>query len=207
MRSPVWSVFSPAVQNDAYWGRWFLGRDENTMSEQSSAFRFDPTRVGRLLSVYQEPEPSDDGAEAEDEKAGLLRDCLSEALPLREEVADVLPVMLRRMVKQLPRLRGQTLHALLTDPRSRLDDLERAKSEAKKAIADAQTNAEYEVAGVLYYAAIACALLYHGRKMTRHSHEQLADAFRVLKSKEWISGELRELFTRAGARCAGNTTP
>ena len=167
------------------------------MAAQPSIYSLDSAKIGRLLNLYQQSDEDDSGTDSDNAKASLLRDCLSDVPALSSDVVGQLPVMLRHMVKQLPRIEGRSLGQFLTDPDSGLEDFKRAKDEAKKVISAAQTDVAYEVAGVQYYAAIAGAVLYHNERITRHSHEQLRTSFRSLQDRRWIPAELRELFTRA----------
>jgi hypothetical protein len=54
-----------------------------------------------------------------------------------------------------------------------------------------------EVATVLYYAAIAAALLRHGQRISRVSDATLREGTDWVLEQEWVAGPLRGLFVDA----------
>ena len=63
------------------------------------------------------------------------------------------------------------------------------------------TEADQATATVVYYAAIASALLFHQRRITEHTYDKLEKAYGDLEQKDWIPSELKELFRKAKAAC------
>jgi|GEM_PF-1724433 len=61
---------------------------------------------------------------------------------------------------------------------------------------------EYSVATVMYYCAIASALVYHKQSISSLSNAELSEAFRQFNEEGWISREVKRLFTKAISVCS-----
>jgi hypothetical protein len=90
---------------------------------------------------------------------------------------------------------------LLLTPSTDLTVLETLKNYAKELARSGGPEAKQTAATVIYYAAIASALVFHSHKITRHSYEKLHRAYTELEQKPWIPSELMGLFGRALALC------
>jgi len=163
-----------------------------------------PNKLGRLLKLYSETEEDTNSSIPEQQKTLLLTNFLSGAMPLESDVIRELPILMQEMYGDNPRLEGISLHELILDPKTALNDLDAAKELAKKKVNNAQSQAEKEVAGVVYYAAIAAAIAFHGEKITQHPYGQLRKSFESLSSKKWILLELIDLFKTAINSCSEN---
>ena len=175
------------------------------VSVQPETPQFDFEQLSRLVNLYCQHDKEED-AEVNGtalERTRLLRDLLSEVLPLSPSVIEALPVILQRLHREMPRLQGRSLLALLQDPGTPLRHLRAIKEYAKEKTVAAETEAQYEAAGVVYYGAMAAALLSHDRRISRHSLRQLQESFVALNTKEWIVSELRLLFERAAEHRPG----
>jgi len=76
---------------------------------------------------------------------------------------------------------------------------------ALKALAAAPASPEQHSSAIaVYYAAIASALVFHGRKVTRNPWPHLDASFARLADEPWIGGELADLFARASRLCRHN---
>lgn len=96
---------------------------------------------------------------------------------------------------------GRALSQLLMNPQTDLAMVRTLKDYAKAlSLSDAQ-GPEHTAAIAVYYAAIASALVFHGRKITRHSYETLRGAFSQLAEKNWLPREMKELFRRGREAC------
>ena len=167
------------------------------MNDPSITSDLNPEKLGRLLKLYSDIEDKTETTSPDQQRTLMLRNFLEDALPLSSEVLQELPALMREMYTETPRLEGRTLYKLLLEPKTTLNDLEAAKELAKKKVKSTQDKAEKEVAGVVYYAAIAAAAAFHGEKITQHSDQQLRESFESLLSKEWIVDELANLFRLA----------
>ena len=174
------------------------------MAKDTRVSKVNLTRLRRLLQEGEEDQARIDPAE---ERSWALSDCLADALPFdADELAEVHPNV-RRLLEGLPRLKGEALGDLVFNPASSIADLEAAKDYAKQAGTTAHNEYASEAARVVYYAAIAAALVFHEKKISQYSHAQLQAYFASLIEKEWIVVELRELFTKAQNVCARKGRP
>lgn len=172
------------------------------MNSSSDTERFSVDQLSRLLNLYHDCDQAETDADGADlEKMHLLRDLLSDVLPLSPEVLETLPGILQRLHREMPRMEGQSLFALLTDPDTSVKDLRAIKEYAKARTAAAKTEAQYEAAGAVYYGAIAAALVFHDERLTRSSYQQLRESFSLLNTKAWIAPELQRLFEQAQEHC------
>jgi hypothetical protein len=167
------------------------------MTEQSSTFGLAPKKLGRLLALYAEggEEPTPVGPD--DQKARLLKDLMSDVPPLCADVLRTLPQLLRQMYEDIPRLEGQSLSDLIQDPKTPLDDLKAIRDLAYTQSTEAKARLEHEAAGVVYYAAIAAAMVYHHQNIAKVPCGQLAEHFATLAGYKWTPAELRHLLEQA----------
>lgn len=93
---------------------------------------------------------------------------------------------------------------LLVDRESDPAVLQALKNHAKMLARVATAESERDAATVLYYAAIANALVYHQQKITGHPYRTLADGFAKLAQEPWIPTVLRDLLSRARDLCRGS---
>lgn len=149
--------------------------------EDKSTSELNPRKLAQLLSLAS----SDEGD-------------LTPA-PLAEE--DFLHLLLTRAVHGasdgvgLPPSAGQ----LLGDPAAKLQAIEKINREAKHLAATSAIDAQRSAATAVYYAAIAHALVYHQKQISKISGAQLIQALADLESRPWISPALRSLYAQARA--------
>jgi hypothetical protein len=87
--------------------------------------------------------------------------------------------------------------SLLTDARVSLSQLRKAKSVYKTMRLVGETAADRRVGARLYAAAIAAALVRHGRRISRQSDATLRRAFREVMDDESVPQTLREMAGKA----------
>jgi len=83
--------------------------------------------------------------------------------------------------------------------------IEALKDYGKELIRRSVTEAKEAAATLIYYAAIANALMSHQDKITQHSYEKLKEAYAELERRQWIPFDLKGLFRRAKAPCQQRT--
>lgn len=155
----------------------------------------------RLLRLGLDSEDTAGAIGAEDRKAHLLFDVLATPLPVDPALIDSLPAILKPLCRQLKSVAGEPLGKLLQDPQVGLSVLERIKEYAKELGGSTKSQVERDVALVIYYAAIAGALLHHDKRITQYSYADLKDSFEALSKQTWIPQDLTEMFTRAFEHC------
>ncbi|MCU0916715.1 MAG: hypothetical protein MUC88_19465 [Planctomycetes bacterium] len=170
------------------------------MKDESISAGLTSDQLARLWSIGADGDQEHDAADADQTRRDLLLDHLARSLPPDQALLELLPEMLGRLSQQLRLFSGESLHALLADPRVDVWVLERIKDHAKELGTAAQNEMEREVALALYFAAIAAALLHHRAKISQHPEPQLEESFRTLSRRPWIPADLRQLFTAAAAR-------
>jgi len=75
--------------------------------------------------------------------------------------------------------------------------LEQVRGFAKGAMAQTDCGLPYEVAAVIYYGAIAAALLRHGTRITQLDDVSLQRGIQWALGQPWIDADLRGLFEQA----------
>lgn len=111
------------------------------------------------------------------------------------------PSVLKQPCHGLSDVAGQALGQLLMNPHTDLAIVRALKDYAKALSRCGAQGPEHTAAIVVYYAAIASALVFHGKKITRHSYETLRGAFSQLVEKNWLPREVKELFRRSREAC------
>jgi hypothetical protein len=159
----------------------------------------DPKRLARLMSIGSEAQVNP--ALSEDDRiADLLMERLGGNLPCDEIEGLGGTGILSRMPTDLLPMAGRSLGDVLLDPATSLTALQAIKDAWKLAAAEKTAVWRHAVAIALYYAAIASALRFHGRKITRHADDALAESFAELSRKPWMAPELAGHLEAAAAR-------
>jgi hypothetical protein len=172
------------------------------MAKRSTTFGLTATKISRLLALSQEPESAAPSRKADQEKAQRLTDFLTHVPALTGDTLNALPTLLQQMCRKMPRLEGESFGTRLFADNTPLDQLEEIKSLAKGQVSDIQDEARAETAGIVYYAAIAAALVHHQEKITAFSYDELKDLLARFEAMTWLPAELTELFQQAQAVCS-----
>ena len=170
------------------------------MKKKTTTFGISSERLARLLGIGLALDEQEQGTH-EQPKAELLRARLAGTLPLAPDVVDALPAIFGRLSKELIPLSGKTLDEVLRDPDVSLDVIQTVKDYAKDLASRAGSEADHAASIAIYYAAIASAVLFHGKKITRHSFESLAESFETLGHKSWIPSDILRHFSKARKLC------
>ena len=75
------------------------------------------------------------------------------------------------------------------------------KDYGKKLSRSSKSEAEHVTANTIYYAAIAGALFFHKKRITKFSYKDLGHSFSLIGKQKWIPEDLRELFKKASKYC------
>jgi len=156
-----------------------------------------PEQLARLLGLAAESEEAPKRAGTSRTPAKLLRELLASERLLDPQTPDSLPAVLNRPCNEVLAARGRTMNDLLLDSETDLTVVQTLKDYGKEFARRRGSKAKQAAATVIYYGAIASALVFHGKKISQHSHQKLHDAYTQLEQKPWIPSELKDLFRRA----------
>jgi len=169
------------------------------MTEEREKIELSAEQKTELLNVGLEAAAEDQ--EASEHKGDLLYDILNHPLPLDGPAVNILPAPLRGLSRRVRSIAGAPLIERLTCSDTSISTIEAVKEHAKRSGKSVESEDRAEVLLSVYYAAIASGLVFHGRKITDHSYEHLAEAFTALTEKDWMADDLTELLTKAQKHC------
>ena len=169
--------------------------------KKETTYGLTPRRLARLLSLGLRKSRGRKGARQDQTPAVALRERLSRKLVLDPTVSDSLPAVLNRPCHELFPAADRTMSDLLTDSRTDPAVIRAIKDYAGELARRSGPEAKQAAAIVIYYAAIAAALVFHNQSITDHSYEKLHDAYGKLEQEPWIPSELKDLFRKAHALC------
>jgi hypothetical protein len=161
-------------------------------------------RLDQLAAVFSlgvdDPDPA--GTGGDDESVGnQLWAQLSCPLPTDSLLFESLIMMMGRLGCDVRSLAGRSRQEVLLCRHTDVGLLQAIKDCSKTLSASLDSKTEATLAVTIYYAALASALAYHGRKISRYSYETLERSFATFAGKRWVCPELADLFLRAGGIC------
>jgi len=130
-----------------------------------------------------------------------LEGLLAEARPRHACLGQSLPACIDRMDAPGPAEAGETLAQLFAAERADIYLIRTIKEEFKRRAAAEPDPVRRDALVVVYYAAIAQALVGHGLRLTRRSHGEMHQSLSLLLEKTWIDAALKELFQKACRLC------
>jgi hypothetical protein len=144
-----------------------------------------------------------DGTEnnQEQSKAELLRDRLAQKFPLDQIIAQILPKTLVQVCDEIQPFAGNSYGILINDPGTDISILKRIKDNTKNQAQHTDGPVAYDVSTAVYYAAIASALVYHGKRITSFSYDHLLGKYVALLKHPWLTSDFRRLFQEAERIC------
>ena len=171
------------------------------MEDKSQDIELSQNQKSRLLSLGLGSKPRDLRIDAGEQKMDMLYDVLTSTLPAEPAVVDSLPDVIRDISSGLRSLAGRPIGDLLQDQTTDITTTIKIKQYAKDSGVSTGSESKREVFLVVYYAAIASALVYKHEKITLHSCKDLEQFFLSFVKKPWVLGEIRDLLDRAQTRC------
>ena len=141
-------------------------------------------------------ELSDSGTIAE-----MLHNQLVTSVSRNSSLLDALLVIIGKMGYGMESLAGKSLNNLLFRSDTDIALLKAVKTYSKKLSTTVDAGAEHVVGVTLYYAAIASAIVNHSRKISSSSYKTLERSFIDLVDEDWLTTELKELFSKARDIC------
>ena len=169
--------------------------------EEKTTYGLSPERLARLLALGVEGKEAEEKVRAVRTPGEALQEMLSSKLPFDAAHPESIPAVLKRTCDELLPFSSQTLQDLLLDSETGLPAIKRLKDYGKELVRITKAEAQQTAATVIYYAAIASALVFHQSKITGHSYGKLEEAYGDLEQRRWIPSDLKRLFRRAKAAC------
>jgi hypothetical protein len=169
--------------------------------KDETTYGLSPERLARLLAIGLQSADDLNNLSTGRGPGEILMEMLTLELPLGPAVPDSLPAVLNRPCDEMLGVARQTLRDLLLDSKTDLAVIKTLKDYGKKLVRRGGPEAKQAAATVIYYAAIASALVFHAHKITQHSCQTLREAYAELEQKPWVPPELKDLFRRAKAAC------
>jgi hypothetical protein len=159
-----------------------------------------PKKVALLLKI--EPDAAEAGLISQETvKAELLRDRLANHLPAEGLARRQLLNCLEDLQQILISSAGQSIERYLLAGDTPIETLRKIKEYGAALSRSAQSEAEQETANVIYYGAIASAVIFQGKRITQFKLQDLAKAFDALSIMPWLPPSLAGHFRQAMDSC------
>jgi len=171
------------------------------MPDESSTFGLNREKLGKLWKIGEDILKDEKETDSETIKAELLQSQLAESLPLDVGIHHLLPNIFSVVCEKLKPFTGCSFKDLLIDPETDPLILETIKDFHKKQAESAPSELGQEIAAIIYYTAIASALVHHDIRITKFSYKELRRSFGELRQTVWLLPDLRDLFNRAYNQC------
>ena len=174
------------------------------MEEKSLPPDLNKRQLARIWQIGSRLNEEGIGLDEDEAKAEQLREYLAAGLRFDAETVQVLPKGLRRLCERMRPFTGISISDLLLDEQTDIETLALIKEQSKKQNRLVSTDVEHAAATILYYAAIAHALVYHHQKITTLTFQTLQSSYEAFGTERWLPEDLRKLFVKAREVC---TTP
>ena len=171
------------------------------MEKEETTYGLSPKHLARLLAIGLEKNDGENKLGDTRTPAEELDEILSRKLSLDPATPDSIPVILNRPCGELLPAAGRSMGDVLLDPSTDLAIIRTLKDCGKQLVRLSDTKSKQAAATVIYYAAIASALVFHRQKISRHSYEKLNEAYARLHEKPWIGPKLKHLLKKAEEIC------
>ena len=161
-------------------------------------------RLGQLADLFAVAVRNQESPEAECPEESLtqmLHDELAEVMPGSSLLFPAVSEISTSRQSDAALLVGQSLQQLFFGTEAAISQLQLVKETAKHLTGTLVSEAQRAIANTIYHSAIACCLTLHNKKITKHSYEKLDESFALLIEKDWMTGELIELFSDARLVC------
>jgi hypothetical protein len=159
-----------------------------------------PGKVARLLRIGPGPAEAEP-IPPETIKAELLRDRLANRLPAEGLARRRLLARLDDLREEILSSTDQSIEQCLFASDTPIETLTRIKDYGAVLSRSAQCEAEQETANVIYYGAIAAALIFQARRITDFKLADLERAFATLSGVSWLPANLAGHFRQAMDCC------
>lgn len=136
------------------------------MAKETTTFSLSSKKLVHLMKIAEETEPIQEKVDQQCVKAELLHDYLAQTLEVYRYAGEELPAKQSQLRNTINVLSSEPIGKLLQDPETEIDLIRMIKDYSSSFSKRAKSKREHQVANTIYYAAIAHALLFHGRRIT-----------------------------------------
>lgn len=164
---------------------------------RDTTFGLHPAQMARVLAIGADVQAAS-GPQRMGDPGQTLRHLLDGQLCLNGPLADALGRILDE--------RNCTTEELLLDPETDAGTIETIKEYGKGLTLCSGDGAVCAAGTALYYAALASALVFHDRKISKHTYRRISAGLAALSRRTWIPTELTDLYDRAREACRGKDT-
>lgn len=171
------------------------------MSDPLKTFGLSPEKMAELLRMGTDEQNGAEPISDDQQKAELLVDRLAEPLPLSPSVMKLLPDISSLLTGVVGGCGSEPIGNLLKNSDVEISVLRKIKNYNNDLSKCAEAKIDRDIAVVLYYAAIASALVFYNKRISGLSYKDLDKSFSSLIGKSWIKTELVRLFTKAREIC------
>jgi len=175
------------------------------MAKKSTTFGLSSKKLVNLLKIAEETGLDQKKVDQQRAKTELLYDYLAHTPEVYRYAGEELPTKQSQLRNTINVLSGEPIGKLLQDPDTEISLIRMIKDYSSKLSKRAKSKTEHQVANTIYYAAIAHALLFHGRRITRYTYENLEKSFSKLAKEKWIPQNITDLFGKATEICRQKT--
>jgi hypothetical protein len=171
------------------------------MAKETTTFGLSSKKLVNLLKIAEETGRPQEKVDQNQKKTELLQDYLAQTLEAYKHAGDEIPAEPSQLRNTINILSSEPIGKLLQDPETDIDIIRIIKDYSSKFSKRAKSKAEHQIANTIYYAAIAHALLFHSRRITRYTYESLSKSFAKLTKENWIPNNISNIFVQATKVC------
>lgn len=154
----------------------------------------DKGTLQKLLNVCYDPDVPVRASNPDQERLEALEDLLASAFQYDSIERKTIPTHIDTLCSMSGLDQEITVRSLLFCPDAALDMLIQLQKYCKELTQTSQSVVDKEVASLVYYATITCALVYYKEKTTGLSEQALKHAYLALVDTEWLPRDFCELF-------------
>jgi hypothetical protein len=171
------------------------------MDRHLTASGLSPDKLAQLWNIGSETDRAEPEVDQDSKKTELLRDLLAGTLPAQLDKGKARSTEKTHLQSVVSSIADKPIERLIQNSGTDVALLRRVKDHGKRLSDNAESKAQYHVANTVYYAAIASALVFHDKRITKFSYKDLGKYFRRLDKEKWIPEALRGLLSRAAEYC------
>jgi len=168
--------------------------------QTDSVHRLAAKKLAHLLGMVIEDDGEADDVMVHDRAAKLLEQWLSAPFAPSSDAIPICRILSSERPTAPNDSAAPTVRQLLLDDQTGLGTIRELKDCAKTLSRQNRAEPAHTVAVIVYYAAIASALLHHGQRITSYSYRAMASSLETLMAMSWLPVDLWEHLLKASER-------